>query len=1568
MSAHPTQLFALLFSAEKFDQLETALNQTRERMKEAGEEEMWLYWRALLFAGRGSFAEAEQIAAGLEPDEQFGVRKIIEVQRSKQTADWKPLADLLLRRWNETHETSELLALCQAKLNAGDHQFVAEHAHQMVAAIKSQEAMEIAVTGLMRSRAWRACLALLDSNAALFPESRLPVGLRRARIVCEQNLGMLTAALGDAEALATESQEAADLERLFDLRVHAGNMKGALGPALTLLKNPGTRPETLVRMGWILRFEDQAFSSEALRLAVGKGLSGPPIGPATLLAHELALADVSAVLMPKMVEEAGKPNAFVKPFAISEIIASNQDAERRAHELFQMLRAGRVPVHVIGSALRPVQALWPILALSGVRHGLQHQTPPIFFRHGGRPADVPDRKIEALCLDYTALITASELGLLAIVEKAYARVLVPPSLRAVLVHLMDQLGRGQPDFDAGRSDVLKLVDQQKIRAISFPRDPEDVQERDGMGADWWAMVAEAGRRNAWVVDYWPKLKRDFTAYVPEPAIAKLLTQAVAVLMAMRTCGAITEHELQAAQPVLSKTAPGMPFDQLPARGATLFTSVTMAEAFARAGVLERVAATFDVSIPAAEIEFLRREVKNTAGREYVVAQLGGLLQRVQVGGLYQELASRPVETGEALSDEVDVVMREVGELTRALPEPGLWHWIDDRWTNGHERVGTTPIISTFGVLADLHQRGHLDDTSFYAARHRLRGADYRFVPTSGKELLYFLNQAQIAGDDLIEQPELVTLRQYYARLVPDRDTLQLPPLGFTSARPRGELEFLMSLSQAVVEAITDCFKADVVEAIQQARADWLLDNLWYPPEQFVSILGRTVAEAQVAATHGLGDALFFSRLLDQKGFAKEGLERCTDWLEARLLASTERQIVVAGQLRRTLTGQAQRRFLKANEERVHTLLMQRWYFSLPESIRDWIELPPRTEKRLGIAPRSVITVGDAHFVAEDFWATAGKAYSGKPAELKAVDGQGPFKFRKESAQAIIVEGTEAKQNWRIADPLIECLDPLKRNRVPVLLRHPEWCDAPRAELPEELAGIPNVAKRLLTIEETRRHSCFYRYRVLEAALSKNSGPTILEMTPADPAELKHYLRWESLSDGSPDWEKMTARSIREVGCVETFRRFATLPRALSSSLVEAFRLQARAKQEAMVAQLEMDCRSPLSRAQLLHLKAKLGLKPEVIAPAASILLGEEALADTQALLQVMRWTWGRLGAFNPKPGLAGVARLVFTWVHAGQLFEVLRKHSPAEHILKYFTQNEQPTGSEILIGVPEEADVCYPRNFTADVLLVTAVGSALRDVVLEGQSLAQIVNGVAKEKAAKQEGETTWPTPEWLFDPSVFSDALESFLGEPRERVLAPVLGDEFSKRLSTAQLRPQIEALVAALEQDPAKGEIWTMLGVVLRGRPCPESLRPRLATLSARVEFSSIVVEDAARFAVLLTMSAQAWSLGGEDLLRKFQKEIAGYARWIAHKPDATDNVKRHSETVIRCVLALTRHVPNGRAVAYYTETLLLAWAEWPALGVTLHNMVPFFLQLPDAQLRLLWELILAIRRHGGDWNVRQ
>jgi hypothetical protein len=148
------------------------------------------------------------------------------------------------------------------------------------------------------------------------------------------------------------------------------------------------------------------------------------------------------------------------------------------------------------------------------------------------------------------------------------------------------------------------------------------------------------------------------------------------------------------------------------------------------------------------------------------------------------------------------------------------------------------------------------------------------------------------------------------------------------------------------------------------------------------------------------------------------------------------------------------------------------------------------------------------------------------------------------------------------------------------------------------------------------------------------------------------------------------------------------------------------------------------------------------------------------------------------------------------------------------------------------------------------------------------------------------------------------------------------------------------------------------MRDRPCPEALRSRMGALAKRIDFIALDLGEEARYSALLTLSAQAWQLGGEELIRKVQNQIAAFAGWLKEQPTKA-GARQREEMVVRCVLSLTRHVPNGRAAALCAETMLAAWKQWPELGSTLRSMVPFFLQLPNEQLAAFWELILHIRR---------
>ena len=238
MSAHPTQLFALLLSAGRIEQLEQALDQTRERMQAAGEDQMWLFWQASMLAAKGRFEEAEAIAQTLTGELAFNTRRTIVVERGKQKGEWALTTRFLEDHWIATKSPADLLLLCEAKLNAGDAQFVASHARELSEAVGTQEALRIALMGAGRSQSWRLCLDLLDENTRLFPGEKLPADLRRLRITCEQNLGMLSVAVQHAQELVGEGREIEDVVRLFDLRVRSGNLKDAAGPALDLVKNP----------------------------------------------------------------------------------------------------------------------------------------------------------------------------------------------------------------------------------------------------------------------------------------------------------------------------------------------------------------------------------------------------------------------------------------------------------------------------------------------------------------------------------------------------------------------------------------------------------------------------------------------------------------------------------------------------------------------------------------------------------------------------------------------------------------------------------------------------------------------------------------------------------------------------------------------------------------------------------------------------------------------------------------------------------------------------------------------------------------------------------------------------------------------------------------------------------------------------------------------------------------------------------------------------------------------------------------------------------------------------------
>jgi len=1575
MNTHPTQLFALLFNEGKIEQLAAALEQMRVRMEEAGESHLWQFWQAAMLAGRGDFSSAEAAATKLTGAAAVEARRLIVLHRAKSENNWEPAIEFFKKQWEGTKSPSDLFALCEVQMNKGQPAFVAEHAEELVRAVGTPAALQIAVAGAVRIGAWRKCLELLTQHTEIFPNRQLPTDMRRLRITCEQHLGMLSDAAQHAEELVREENTAENVALLFNLRVSAGQLKEATLPAKQLIQNPKTPAETLVRLGWVMRLEDPALSGAALRQAVERGISGPEaVGGATILAHQLQMHDLLPQLFPKMAAEAQKPNPFLRTADITEMIDWTRKNSEQAREAFERLRSGRLPIHFLRRAINVPLAFWPIMALAH-RGSAGELSPhlPVFFRHGGRATESEPLMIRRLFLDITAYVNAYEIGLLPLVEKIFGPLVIPPSLRTSLVQQLDDASQAQPDVSEARASVIRLLNEKRID-IWVPSCDTSGKTlwREGVSHDWWLAADEVLERKGLLVDCWPKLKQDGNPFVPPMELLPRLTTAIALVTALRREGAISESEERQAKAELASVSAGLETEQEPKKGQVLFLDGIMAETLAHAQILEPLSKIFTLVVGERDASWIRYQQQLSTWREQLANHLNGMLQHLRTSSAYSDLVLR--ETSEALGSDQSLDASEscLTDLIQAEPGEGHWVWIDDRLINTYNKCGEVPIITTLEILDALRQGNHVTSEDYFAYRHRLRMADFRFVPLSKEEIAFHLRQAPIRDERIVETPELAVLRRYLARIILDRGALQIPPLDFETPKPEGEHGFLVAGMLATVDALADVFNDTVSDGKTcYARADWLAHALWCVPEHFAEMLGRAANKPDATQSRGAGDALLLSKALNQRALSSvETASRYMTWLERNMLCEFDRQQMAADQVRALLEREVGRKARNTLEQKVWAHVMRSWYSALPKPIRKKINLTAHLKRILEIGHQRVITVGEAQFDAAKFWETAEKAYS-KTGESKisALGNKVLYSMRIERRQAhplLLLQKEGQEQPWGIEDAVLNLLNPKRQMRLAALRRHPEWLDGLATDFKEEcdrIASLPTSEKRISAVDEFRKRSLWHQYMMLEKLSATDKGPTLDQMMPTGQKSFISFLRLpnELVSQSLFDWENVGECLVKQVGLEETFLRLAHLPRELPASFLRAFDKQPPKARHRLLSTLDTSNRSPLTRTHILRLKLRMQWAKSGIIAAGEALLNESMLVEAQALLKLVHWAWNNPGRSNAEPAGAGISRLALAWIHGGRLFEILRGISKPAHLLEFFDKYDRVSRTEFLVGVEGEDDVAFPRNVSPRTLLITSVAAALKSEGVSTAGLSGQMQELGRSLCIERKDNIAWPRLDWLYDTETFSNVLGSSLGQPREQLLTAILGEQDVNAFSSRELRNQLDALITSLEEDAAKESSWTLLGLVLRGRPCPAVLRARLRGLMERVNFIALPFVEPVRYATLLALAVQAWPLGGDDLVKRWQQVIVSFAAWLGGQAGTLEDRNRRQQMLLHCIQGLARPSPRSETMRIFVSAALASSQKWSDFDSTLAQLLPLLLSLPDEQLAAAWPLILHIRRDG-------
>jgi hypothetical protein len=1141
------------------------------------------------------------------------------------------------------------------------------------------------------------------------------------------------------------------------------------------------------------------------------------------------------------------------------------------------------------------------------------------------------------------------------------------------VQQLDDATQSQPDVDAARASVIRLLAEKQID-IWLPSlvTTSETLWREGVSQDWWLAVDEVVERKGLLVDYWPKLKQDGNPFVPPRELLTRLTTATALVAALRREGSISESEERRAKAELASVSAGLQNEQEPKRGQLIFLDGMMAETLAHAEILEPLTKVFTLVIAEKDAAWIRYQQQVSTWREHLANHVNGMLQHLRTSSAYINLVLR--ETSQAFGGEQDLDAAQLclTELIKADLGEGHWAWIDDRFINTYDKCGEVPIITTLEILDELRRGDHISTEDYFSYRHRLRMADFRFVPINKEELVFHLRQAPVRKEAVVETPELAVLRRYFARIILDRGALQIPPLDFETPKPEGENGFLVAGILATVDALADVFKDSASdEKICKARGDWLLNALWYVPEHFGEMLGRTANKPGALQSRGVGDVLLLSKALNQHALSTAANAlRYMAWLERTVLCDSSRQQVAAERVRDVLEREIGRKSSNSLEQGLRAHVMNSWYSILPMPIRKRINLSASMRRSLKSGHQRVITVGDAQFDAAKFWENAERSFRRGESKLAALGTKIPYVLRierRETHPLLLLQKEGQTQPWGIEDAVLSLLDPNKQRRLAAFRRHPEWLDGQATNIEEEfnrLASLPTAEKRISAVDDFRKRSLWNQYRVLENVSITEKGPTLEQMMPPEPSSFLSFLRLPLEFSQPPsllDWEQVGKRLVNEVGLEEAFRRLAHLPRELPASFLSVFDKQLPSARRRLLSTLDSSNRSPLTRIHILRLKLRMKWPRAGIVAAAEALLNESMIAEAQALIKLAHWAWNNLGTTNTEPPITGISRLLFAWVHGGRLFEILRGISEPAHLLEFFDRYDRISRSEFLVGAEGENDVAFPRNVSARTLLITAVAAALKSEGATTAGLSETMQDSGKALCLERKDDIVWPCLDWLYDSEAFTNILDSSLGHPREQLLTSILGQQDARAFSSRELRSQLDALITSLEEDAAKDTSWTLLGLVLRGQPCPSVLRARLRGLMERVDFIALPFAEPVRYATILALAVQAWPLGGEDLVKRWQQVIVNFAAWLGAQVGGVEDSKRRQQMLLHCIQALARPSPRNETIRIFVSAALASSRKWRDFDSTLAQLLPLLLSLPDEQLTTAWPLILYIRRDG-------
>lgn len=1544
-------LIAIFVETGRLEEAMRLLDAHAQDSDDAEEIALITYWRAQTLVMQGRCAEATaELPETKGPIDFRPVQAMSLEHKAKESQDWQALTEFMQDWYADTSNSVVLYRLCEVYASQQAWQRLASHADELVKAVPTADAVNLAAFGRYKAKDFQGSLTLLDESHTVFPGSKLPNHLRRMRLSCLQELGIYPDAVAEGRTLFGEEPTVDNALALISIYLGVGDLKQCAVTARQLENETALTPEQTIQLAAIVQSEDRELAIRLWTSALNDKLPDDLVGLALTVGYKLGRDKELRGLTERMASLAQQGHGGAKAFSTPELVefikTEQEEGEKNelAYQRGQLLLHMLIDRHNLNAA-----TLYHRTLVQNEQAPDPRTQSALLIRYGGKTitqADdggKPSLPPWKLHLDTGALLLAAHWEVLEVVEEHFAPLWISPDTIQFLLVCRDRLTPHQPALLDVYRQIIDLVAKGDLAII----DPEpsgfntDDLVVEQLGRTWVSSFETAVANDGYLLDFVPAQGTNpgQSPLALPIQYASVVVNVRAVIEAMGTALALEPESAEEHLARIGTEGKKAPTNARPATGAHILCHANTVEILADANVLVAASRAFTLSIEREEYERLEGALRYHDRVTQDIDWLDQLIRQLSEGltvGKYK-VTVPPASTTN------DDDQTPGGQSTRILlsflslpTDPDTAVWIDDRAITKYTLAGGNPIVGVNDVMAALHDAAKIESSVYFTFLMRQRSANVRYIPLTAQELVNHLEAAPISDGVLGETPALATLRRYMASALLSSEHMERPPLPTNAPNPHGETAFLISYHREIASAFVEIWNRarDVDTAV--TRCEWMLSNL------FIDHLAlRTVGlfhpahdqDAYMLAVSLSGLVTQALSVTNEKGRRREYLS----WVNDRVLSSRFRAtpLLRAGVANclTDLWSETLKQGL-AEKQNAATLkhLYQRLFDDLPEEIRDAIMVDSDFLGEIGIQVLSTVQVGDITLPRSEFFKGVAQAVDDGVAVVTAVAPDCEITLQRVRPMqggegGIVFRHPESDVTVSIEQNALGLLATSVSDRLALLRDHTKWFDCATEERESALRAIATVDDaegRIDKLELWKSGSPTMYYEGLRNRI-RNQARVHLSglMPPSYPRLLKH-LRLEGAHNKECLFNEAAGQLADEEGLTEAVVRYSGLPVPMPAKLVAAMAELSQGERRKIIQRLVGHAWSPVSRIHLLRMLrqfrddtpayVRLGRR------LGRVLLSEEGEQGFAAFRAILRFTadgFDRMGAEECGPQY----RLVIMWYHAHRLFLLFSEGGGSlRDVESSFARISLPVSEKIFWREPKLwGDILHAGRVEYLPFVISglayAIGGAASDF-----GTADLWSRLVDRCFITWKG-TRLPAIQLLRIGTNSHNGAGSFLWGDRQSQLARLVPEADLDGLSEESLLNLVTNSMQELREGGNPG-LWFFVFGVLGDLPPKEAQIDLLRNLILETDYRTVFQADADTGRIAIQTTAfQSIHLRSEDVTEHLEAETLRVAEMLSSV--ATKDERWRDSVVILLEVACNIAMARSRGIGEIFKEYIRLWS---------------------------------------------